>query len=673
RRYLIDEDGEPAYIYDSDILPGETIYTLKRCYYKNKSSNDLKKYIFSLSEYPKLCLVQCHFEKEEHAVQIECHGNNKNSNNPYQRTKMSVVERLRTSVKQNKPKEACYLVEEKAGGIINAEAISDLPRNREQASYLRRGMSSRTSDADSLVILLEQCKRQQLGNTKTAFVREVSCAPELRCVMAYDWQLDDIARFCTNPGKFAAFGADPTFNLGNFNITVTTYSNTLLVDRKTGRHPLMLGPLFMHQKKTYDAYNYFFSKLVSLKREVANILVFGTDGEEQLFKAMERNMYHALHLRCFGHFRDNCKDKLRALPQAVQQEFLLEIFGRRVDSTTMQVGLLDAKTESDFDVQLESLKDIWNDREKSNLPSGKKATFHDYMLSKADMIRENMLQPVRINAGLGNPPQPYYNNIPESANMVIKRGVDFKTSEMSEFCQKMEKVLQQARRDCESAVINRGPYKLLDEYQHLEVAQDKWFSQNARQRENYLKKFWNSPPVGDNVDVAAVSLASETTTTSNVSEKPLSVAPEESGVTGVALLSLKEMFKQAERLLQKESSMSELPFIGNAFMVESTNNKPHYVVHESGNGKTTCDDCPRYKASKICPHALAVAEKCGALKEYLRWFKRSSHTFTITDFVTCDSSKGVGRKGERAATSRRKGGRSLCPPQVSVCYGCSSL
>ena len=101
---------------------------------------------------------------------------------------------------------------------------------------------------------------------------------------------------------------------------------------------MLIGPLFMHKKKTYDAYNYFFSKLVSLNREVENVLVFGTDGEEPLFKAMERNMYHAIHLRCFGHFRDNCNEKLRTLPVAVQKEFLDDLFGRRVDSTTMEAG-----------------------------------------------------------------------------------------------------------------------------------------------------------------------------------------------------------------------------------------------------------------------------------------------------------------------------------------------
>ena len=384
----------------------------------------------------------------------------KKGGNPYTRTKPSVMANLRAAVKDLQPKAAYHQVEEMAGGIMNVDSLSDLPRNRDQASYLRRGSSGKKeADVDSLVILLEQCKRQQLANPKTAFVREVSCAPELRCVMCYDDQLADIVRFCTNPNNFGILGADPTFNLGKFNVTVTTYTNLLVVDRKTRKHPVMIGPLFMHQAKTYDAYNYFFSKMVSLNKDIGNVLAFGTDGEEPLFKAMERNMYHAIHLRCFGHFRDNCKERLRLLPREVQKEFLDDVFGRRIDDDSMEAGklisndfffnlhaqyesrpvhsnfisincihtsgrtisfygpfplstlrekapktscktnrtlsrliklisvltekgLLDCETEADFQAQLESLKEVWDEREKAHLPAGKQPSFHEYICEK---------------------------------------------------------------------------------------------------------------------------------------------------------------------------------------------------------------------------------------------------------------------------------------------------
>ena len=270
------------------------------------------------------------------------------------------------------------------------------------------------------------------------------------------------------------------------------------------------------------------------------------------------------------------------------------------------------------------------------------------------MIQDNMLRPIRLNAGLGNPPEAYYNNMPESSNKVIKMGVDFRKSEMSEFNDKMEKVIQQQRRDCESAVINRGLYALADEFLHLQMSPDKWFSLNARQRESHLKKFWAEVPA-KNEDVQGQNDddATEDATSLNIQ---LSVSAEESGVAGVALLSLKEMFRQAAILLGKKDSIMEIPFKPLTFMVESDRGRPHYVVR-SESGKVTCDDCPRCKSGKICPHSLAVAEKCNQLKDFLTWYKRSSHTLTTTSYVTCDSAPAVGKKSQKASTSRRKGGR----------------
>ena len=51
--------------------------------------------------------------------------------------------------------------------------------------------------------------------------------------------------------------------------------------------------------------------------------------------------------------------------------------------------------------------------------------------------------------------------------------------------------------------------------------------------------------------------ATEDATSLNIQ---LSVSAEESGVAGVALLSLKEMFRQAAILLSKKDSIMEIPF-----------------------------------------------------------------------------------------------------------------
>lgn len=131
-----------------------------------------------------------------------------------------------------------------------------------------------------------------------------------------------------------------------------------------------------------------------------------------------------------------------------------------------------------------------------------------------------------------------------------------------------------------------------------------------------MKKFW-AEVTAKNEDVQGQNDDNNTTEDASSFNIQLSLSAEESGVAGVALLSLKEMFWQAAILLGKKDSIMEIPFKPLTFMVESDRGRPHYVVR-SESGKVTCDDCPCYKSGKIFiylyPHFLAVAEKRNQLK-----------------------------------------------------------
>ena len=86
------------------------------------------------------------------------------------------------------------------------------------------------------------------------------------------------------------------------------------------------------------------------------------------------------------------------------------------------------------------------------------------------------------------------------------------------------------------------------------------------------------------------------------------------------------------------------------------------------NGKVSCSDCPSWKARNLCAHSLAAAEKIGKTVEFLQWFQtKGLKQINLTALVTCDSAKGVGKKGKKA-TGVRKGGRNAgkAPPTVVV-------
>ena len=97
--------------------------------------------------------------------------------------------------------------------------------------------------------------------------------------------------------------------------------------QRRGQHPVMFGPMFIHQRKTFATYNFFFSQSVGLKPNIRDIQCFGTDGEKALEQALHTQFRLATHLRCFLHFRANVESKLAELgiskPNA--QEFLKDI------------------------------------------------------------------------------------------------------------------------------------------------------------------------------------------------------------------------------------------------------------------------------------------------------------------------------------------------------------
>lgn len=84
---------------------------------------------------------------------------------------------------------------------------------------------------------------QNLGECNSHFIRELKLSPEPSVIMASDFQLAELEAFCTNPDYHCVLGIDPTFNLGRFNVTVTTYKQLQLV-KSNGEHPTYVGPLF---------------------------------------------------------------------------------------------------------------------------------------------------------------------------------------------------------------------------------------------------------------------------------------------------------------------------------------------------------------------------------------------------------------------------------------------
>ena len=128
-----------------------------------------------------LVYVQYKFDRDEHEVQVDPHGNSKKNSTPYYRTMETTKERLKSITQNTKPSASILIDLEEAGGISNVKSSGEIVRNIRQAKHYRTtGNSSNTASGvtnDPLLEAICTCKSEiRDGNM---FVREVVAAPEL--------------------------------------------------------------------------------------------------------------------------------------------------------------------------------------------------------------------------------------------------------------------------------------------------------------------------------------------------------------------------------------------------------------------------------------------------------------------------------------------------------------
>jgi hypothetical protein len=98
------------------------------------------------------------------------------------------------------------------------------------------------------------CKNSE-GKKNDSFVCIVTGAPESMALLCPNWILNDLDRFCTGL-PHTILTLDPTFELGDFNVTVSTYRHLMLTN-SAGNHLVMTGPIFIHQRKQFNSYYFF--------------------------------------------------------------------------------------------------------------------------------------------------------------------------------------------------------------------------------------------------------------------------------------------------------------------------------------------------------------------------------------------------------------------------------
>ena len=281
-------------------------------------------------------------------------------------------------------------------------------------------------------------------------------------------------RFCTQEKNFSILTVDPTFCLGEFDVTPMSYLHTLLQSRRTGHSPVFVRPVMIRYRKTFATY-LFASSIVGLRPELGGVQAFGTDGEESLAKAFSHTFSCGLHLTCFIHMRRNIKRELsdQGLDTFSQNQILDDIFGHQVGSVRRK-GLVDCSSVTEFRDKLQGCKAVWDSIEK-NSPASVGGFYGWFVKYKCQLIEESMLKGVQELAHLGSPPAEFYTNSCESIDAIIKAKVSHKKSDLPHFLDETKGLIDKQEREIEHAVLRRGKYELQSEYKHLAVAESRWF------------------------------------------------------------------------------------------------------------------------------------------------------------------------------------------------------
>ena len=215
--------------------------------------------------------------------------------------------------------------------------------------------------------------------------------------------------------------------------------------------------------------------------------------------------------------------------------------------------------------------------------------------------------------------------------------------------------MQQQRDDVESAVFNKGPYRLANSFRNFHLSETEWFKKRTEQRERHLEKFHRAK-MSNEKESELISIDPDPGAT--VPRKVLAVNLLSANIRSLPAVTLQSIVKKAEELLNREGAITSAPGNNMAYMVESqTTTRPHFVELKK-NGKVICDGCPSFASTKLCAQAIAASEKAGVLEKYIQWLtKNGPTTMNLTSLITFDSSKNTGKKSSKPSTARRKGSR----------------
>jgi hypothetical protein len=523
------------------------------------------------------------------------------------------------------------------------DTFSTVPRNKRQIYNVNKKQKHHSES--EIFAIVSQVEEEEGGSCE--FVKTVSFFKHSPFNVNFtDQQLLDVKRFCTDYNKFSILNVDMTFNLGDFYVTLTTFENLSLISHRTNQHPTFLGPLMVHVKKDRETYQNLPAQMVLHCPALAKLIAFGSDEEVALFTAFKNVFPQSSHLLCFNHFKDNLKRKLTELKveDGMSSLIIADIFGvHRGD--TRESGLVDCDDANELRDKLSRCRGRWDQ------------TFLKWFLdTKLQNFSQTMLATTRTFAGLGNPPKAYTQNRVERMNRLLKQHVLHNKSQWPALNDALHELVKQQYVEAERAVIGMGEYALSDPYAKFKVGPHRWKQMSVRERSAHLKKFFTAMPTTPST-MSRPTAAASSTLASAIEGVQLSVDVGEVNLPTLAEGTIRNIWEKTKSLLSTPNSILHAPGSNeNAYSVVS-NSASHgspqlYVVKDHNSNQIKCQ-CNMYKATNICSHSTAVAEKLGCLREFITWVRTRGKTPNVSTLLRSSIPKAAGKKPGQKYSRKR--------------------
>ena len=404
------------------------------------------------------------------------HGNaNNHKDDDYKRTNPKTLEKIASLSKYQPPRDIYKeLVKEDS-----FSAPKDFKQCQNVAHNVRKKESSSKGKKNNFADELLEC--MELVDNHP-FVQQVhkSKGSLPNFILYSDDQIDDIKYFISHQGKLV-LGVDRTFNLGSFFVTSFVYKNQRIVrSNNSSEHPLFLGPIYLHRDATFEAYHTFFSSVKAtlcksfdvqgIEVSIGKNIVFGSDEEQALTKAIESVFPSSLRTLCNKHLKENVIAYM-ANEAGVRQKHRIRI----TEKIFGDDGLSTADDSALFEKRNQEVT-----KEAKNYPK-----FVNYFTKK---VVPNLK--TYVNGLASKVPSNWTNNNCESLNHIMKLDAKWKCGSTTRLIELLHDIVKLHYRDFRRALYGSGNYRLVkNQKKRFGISKEKWQELTELERTAKFRSF----------------------------------------------------------------------------------------------------------------------------------------------------------------------------------------